>query len=176
MPAKPGFMERLITMTVRALSTSRIGMPYMGLDLSVRAAGLVTSFAPMTSATSHCPNSPLMSSIANRPSCSLGGSERHGGAVAEAMPALRREPAAEGRPGAYGRVPAAEVNARDGRLPKKSRRCAGNLPQKPGPAPTAGEPRRHPVTEVPPVKAHLTEYQFPNVVCGQIGRGSCREK
>src|ERR1039458_6318700 len=34
---------------------------------------------------------------------SLGGSERHGGAVAEAMPALRREPAAKARPGAYGR-------------------------------------------------------------------------
>src|ERR1019366_3961451 len=38
---------------------------------------------------------------------SLGGSERHGGAVAEAMPALRREPAAKARPGAYGRGAAA---------------------------------------------------------------------
>jgi hypothetical protein len=26
------------------------------------------------------------------------------------------------------------------------------------------------VTEVPPVKAHITEYQFPNVVCGQCGK------
>src|ERR1039457_6136913 len=37
---------------------------------------------------------------------------------------------------------------------------------------TAGEPRRHQVTEVPPVKAHLTEYQFPNVVCGHCGKAT----
>src|ERR1017187_1391732 len=43
---------------------------------------------------------------------SLGGSERHGGAVAEAMPALRREPAAKARPGAYGRGAAAASGAR----------------------------------------------------------------
>ena len=43
MPAKPGLMLRLMTMTVRALSTSRMGMPKMGLEESVRAAGLVTS-------------------------------------------------------------------------------------------------------------------------------------
>ena len=35
---------------------------------------------------------------------------------------------------------------------------------------TAGEPRRHQVTEVPPVKAHITEYQFPQVVCGECGK------
>ena len=34
---------------------------------------------------------------------------------------------------------------------------------------TEGEPRRHQVTEVPLVKAHITEYQFPNVICGQCG-------
>jgi transposase len=28
------------------------------------------------------------------------------------------------------------------------------------------------VTEVPPVKAHVTEYQFPNVVCGDCGKAS----
>jgi hypothetical protein len=28
------------------------------------------------------------------------------------------------------------------------------------------------VTEVPPVKAQITEYQFPNVVCGQYGKTS----
>jgi hypothetical protein len=58
------------------------------------------------------------------------------------------------------------------RLPKQCRHCGGNLPQKPGQAPTAGEPRRHQVTEVPPVKAHLTEYQFPNVVCGHCGKAT----
>ena len=55
-------------------------------------------------------------------------------------------------------------------LPKQCGHCGGSLPQKPGRATTEGEPRRHQVTEVPPVKAHITEYQFPNVVCGQCGK------
>ena len=28
------------------------------------------------------------------------------------------------------------------------------------------------MTEVPPVKAHITEYQFPNVVCGHCGKAT----
>ena len=51
MPAYPWPIDRLITMTLLAWSTSRIGMPETGLP-GRRAAGLVTSFAPMTSATS----------------------------------------------------------------------------------------------------------------------------
>jgi hypothetical protein len=39
MPAKPGLRLRLTTTTVRALSTSRIGMPAIGLVGSVRARG-----------------------------------------------------------------------------------------------------------------------------------------
>src|ERR1019366_996335 len=86
----------------------------------------------------------------------------------------KRKPGAQpGHPGHHRPlVPSAEVNAREVRLPKQCRHCGGNLPQKPGQAPTAGEPRRHPVTEVPPVKAHLTEYQFPNVVCGHCGKAT----
>ena len=38
-------------------------MPKIGLDESLRAAGLVTSLAPITNVTSVRPNSPLMSSI-----------------------------------------------------------------------------------------------------------------
>ena len=38
----------------------------MGLALSVRAAGLTTSLAPTTSATSHCGMSALISSISTR--------------------------------------------------------------------------------------------------------------
>src|ERR1035438_7264432 len=37
---------------------------------------------------------------------------------------------------------------------------------------TEGEPRRHEVTEVPAVKAHITEYQFPSVVCGDCGKAT----
>src|ERR1017187_5940031 len=86
----------------------------------------------------------------------------------------KRKPGAQpGHPGHHRPlVPSAEVNAMEVRLPKQCRHCGGNLPQKPGPAPTAGEPRLHPVTEGPPVKAHLTEYQFPNVVCGHCGKAT----
>jgi hypothetical protein len=38
----------LTTKTLRALSASSIGMPKIGLDLSLRAAGFTTSLAPMT--------------------------------------------------------------------------------------------------------------------------------
>ena len=66
MPAKPGFLLRLIAKTVRALSASIIGMPKMGLYLSLRAAGFTTSLAPITRATSHWGISGLISSISIR--------------------------------------------------------------------------------------------------------------
>jgi hypothetical protein len=51
-PAKPGESERLITITSWASWTSMIGMPAIGESGSFFAAGLVTSFAPITTATS----------------------------------------------------------------------------------------------------------------------------
>ena len=81
-----------------------------------------------------------------------------------------------GQPGHPGHhrplVPVAEVSAIEVLLPKQCRHCGENLPQKSGTVTTEGEPRRHQVTEVPPVKAQITEYQFPNVVCGQCGKVS----
>ena len=84
----------------------------------------------------------------------------------------KRKPGAQpGHPGHHRRpVPTSEVSAVEVLLPKQCGHCGGSLPQKPGRATTEGEPRRHQVTEVPPVKAHITEYQFPNVVCGQCGK------
>jgi len=86
----------------------------------------------------------------------------------------KRKPGAQ--PGHAGHhrplVPSAEVSAIEVLLPEQCGHCGGDLPQEPGQAPTAGEPRRHQVTEVPPVKAHITEYQFPNVVCGQCGKAT----
>src|SRR6266516_1140755 len=67
-------------------------------------------------------------------------------------------------------VPSTKVNAIEVLLPKECGHCGGSLPQQLGKAAIEGEPRRHQVTEVPPVKAHITEYQFPNVVCGQCGK------
>jgi len=86
----------------------------------------------------------------------------------------RRKPG--GQPGHRGHhrrlVPAAEVNVTEVLLPQQCRHCGENLPQEPEQVTTEGEPRRHQVTEVPPVKAHITEYQFPNVVCGCCGKAT----
>jgi transposase len=84
----------------------------------------------------------------------------------------QRKPGAQpGHPGHHRRLlPSTEVNAIEVLLPKHCGHCGGTLPQKPGKVTTTGDPRRHQVTEVPPVKAHITEYQFPNVVCGDCGK------
>ena len=83
----------------------------------------------------------------------------------------KRKPGAQpGHPGHHRPlVPTAEVSVIEVLLPKQCGHCGRSLPQKPGQVTTEGEPRRHQVTEVPPVKAHVTEYQFPNVVCGDCG-------
>jgi transposase len=79
-----------------------------------------------------------------------------------------------GQPGHAGHhrrlVGSAEVSAIEVVLPKECQHCGGDLPQKLGAVTTEGEPRRHQVTEVPPVKAHITEYQFPYVVCDDCGK------
>src|ERR1017187_3757946 len=81
-----------------------------------------------------------------------------------------------GQPGHAGHhrplVPSAEGSAIGVLLPKQGGPCGGNLPQEPGKVITEGESRRHQVTEVPPVKAYITEYQFPNVVCGHCGEAT----
>jgi len=86
----------------------------------------------------------------------------------------RRKPGAQpGHAGHHRRlVPAADVSAVEVLLPKLCGHCGGSLPQTPGTVTTQGQPRRHQVTEVPPVQAHITEYQFPNVVCGHCGKAT----
>lgn len=79
----------------------------------------------------------------------------------------RRKPG--GQPGHPGRhrnlVPADRVDETRIVLPEKCRHCGRDLPQVPEKARTQGEPRRHQVTEVPEIRAHVTEYQCPDVVC-----------
>jgi hypothetical protein len=79
-----------------------------------------------------------------------------------------------GQPGHAGHhrrlIPAVEVSAVEVLLPKRCGHCGGSLPQKPGQVTTEGEPRRHQVTEIPTMKAHITEYQLSNVVCGRCGK------
>src|SRR5438270_2419993 len=73
----------------------------------------------------------------------------------------KRKPGGQpGHPGHHRRlVPAAEVSATQVLLPKQCGRCGENLPQEASQVTTQGALRRHQVTEVPPVKAHVTEYQ-----------------
>jgi transposase len=86
----------------------------------------------------------------------------------------KRKPGGQpGHPGHHRELlPTAEVSALEVVLPKHCGHCGGNLPQKPSKVTTEGEPRRHQVTEIPLVKAHITEYQFPNVVCGGCGKAT----
>ena len=84
----------------------------------------------------------------------------------------RRKPGAQpGHAGHHRRlVPTAQVSAVEVRLPSQCNHCGARLPQNPRSVQTQGEPWRHQVTEVPPIQPHITEYQFPNVVCGQCGK------
>ena len=84
----------------------------------------------------------------------------------------RRKPGAQpGHAGHYRRlVPTAQVSALEVRLPTQCRHCGKRLPQDPRKGMWQGEPRRHQVTEIPPLLPHITEYQFPNVVCGHCGK------
>ena len=86
----------------------------------------------------------------------------------------KRKPGAQpGHPGHHRPlVPSAAASAIEVLLPKQCGHCGASLPQEPGKVTTAGDPRRHQVTEVPPVKAHITEYQFPNVVCGHCEKAT----
>ncbi len=84
----------------------------------------------------------------------------------------KRKPGAQpGHPGHHRRlVPSAEVNAIEVLMPGQCQHCGESLPQKPGVMLSQGEPRRHQVTEIPAVKTHITEYQFPAMVCGHCGK------
>lgn len=79
----------------------------------------------------------------------------------------RRKPG--GQPGHAGRhrnlVPTDRVDETHVVLPEKCRHCGRDLPQVPEKVRTEGEPRRHQVTEVPEIRAHIEEYQCPTVVC-----------
>jgi transposase len=66
-------------------------------------------------------------------------------------------------------VPTAEASAIEVLLPSQCRHCEARLPQNPSDLTVQGEPRRHQVTEIPPIQPHITEYQIPNVVCGHCG-------
>jgi hypothetical protein len=86
----------------------------------------------------------------------------------------KRKPGAQpGHPGHHrGLIPTAEVSAVKVVLPQQCGHCGRRLSQTPGKVTMEGAPRRHQVTEMPVVKAQVTEYQFPNVVCDDCGKAT----
>ena len=57
-------------------------------------------------------------------------------------------------------------------LPAECKHCGHGLPQQPDEIQTIGEVHRHQVIELPPIQAHITEYQCPKVVCQDCGKGT----
>jgi transposase len=65
-------------------------------------------------------------------------------------------------------VPTERVNQVVTVLPTACRYCHHAFPA--GDRDVIGPPRRHQVTELPPIEAHITEYQCPHVVCPACGK------
>jgi transposase len=82
----------------------------------------------------------------------------------------RRKPG--GQPGHPGHsrplVPTERANAMVELFPDACRHCQQALPARS--RQVVGEPRRHQVTELPPIDAHIIEYQCPQVVCPACGK------
>jgi transposase len=80
----------------------------------------------------------------------------------------RRRPG--GQPGHRGHwrglAPLSRVDQVIELFPPKCRHCDSRLSRR---MPTQGEPRRHQVTELPPIEAHITEYQCQCLVCPACG-------
>ena len=78
-----------------------------------------------------------------------------------------------GQPGHRGAhrplVPIDRVDQIQPVLPDQCQQCGHGLPQQLERAQTTGAPQRHPVTELPPIRPHITEYQCHRVVCPECG-------
>jgi transposase len=79
----------------------------------------------------------------------------------------------KGHPGAHRvLVPAERVHQVQRVLPAQCQHCGRPLPQQESEIQAVGEVRRHQVTELPPLAAHIIEYQCPKVVCPGCGQGT----
>jgi transposase len=89
-----------------------------------------------------------------------------------APPTGRRPGAQPGHP-AHQRalVPADEADVIVSHWPRQCRRCQAALA--PEQAPVVGEPVRHQVTELPPVRAHVTEHRLYHLQCPDCGTTTC---
>ncbi|HEY6373874.1 MAG TPA: IS66 family transposase [Candidatus Sulfotelmatobacter sp.] len=81
-----------------------------------------------------------------------------------------------GQPGHRGAqrplVPITQVDEIRSILPDQCQHCGHPLPTQIDQVQTAGEPRRHQVTELPPIKARTIEYQCYRVVCPECGEST----
>lgn len=66
-------------------------------------------------------------------------------------------------------VPPERVDEIRSVLPCQCGQCGHALPQRLEEAQTDGTLRRHQVTELPPIQAHIIEYQCPGVICPECG-------
>jgi transposase len=86
----------------------------------------------------------------------------------------RRKPG--GQPGHRGHwrglAPMSRVDQVMELFPPRCRHCDSRLSRRMS---TQGEPRRHQVTELPPIEAHITEYQCQCVVCPDCGKSTQAE-
>lgn len=81
-----------------------------------------------------------------------------------------------GQPGHRGAhrplVPIAQVDQIQPVLPEECQHCGHSLPTQLEQAETTGEPRRHQVTELPPIQARTIEYQCHRVVCPECRKST----
>lgn len=84
----------------------------------------------------------------------------------------RRKPG--GQPGHRGHwrrlAPASRVDHVISLFPSRCCYCDGRLPEGGRNASIDGEPRRHQVTELPRIEAHITEYQCQRLLCPECGK------
>ena len=89
-----------------------------------------------------------------------------------APPTGRRRGAQPGHPAHQRRlVPADQVDAVVAHWPRECRRCQAALA--PEQAPVVGEPVRHQVTDLPPVRAQVTEHRLYHLRCPACGTTTC---
>ena len=86
----------------------------------------------------------------------------------------KRKPGGQpGHPGAHRPlVPAERVDEIRTVLPPQCLKCGHALPQALDEAETEGSVQRHQVTELPPMRAHIIEYQCHCVTCPECGEGT----
>lgn len=81
-----------------------------------------------------------------------------------------------GHPGRWrGLAPAERVNKIVDLLPASCRHCDHRFSDDRRTVATQGDPRRHQVTELPRIEAHITEYRCQSAVCPDCGQGTQAE-